>query len=494
MKIYCGIFQDGMEIKIAFVQKRGSRYCILKFLSVPSVEYNFSTVTEGNFKESTDLDLIIENEVSASRQTNLTEIVNHFSLDEVKFVPVVTQPLISYLVFNPEEKTNMKEKLREEWSKLMNRNLEIEKIDYIEYKNKSIVSTILQDEIPILEEINVLREISETKSIEILPLKSADICFINYFFNYYQLEKAKTYLLLYVGTDSLRMIFIKDGKVVHINGYQSIVLSQRGLIEFISSKIVLEMEYAGLTELTDIILTGEINNEFYSSFKNSFPFTSVQLLNVETFDLNNLAEEEKERVFSYSFPLLAILDELHQYKGIKKNLNIHSKKVYKISVIKKIDFLSIFLTFILIGISYYSTQTYLQNDERINQLKIQVRQSEDIQKIPSEQLKLIDNLNNHFVILSGYKSKLDQVLLTSSQWSEFFKKIDYFKPTKQKMWLTQISPDEKNNSQIVIKGIAISRNSISDLLRIFSQGEIKNIYVDEIRGKKIFQFEILVNF
>lgn len=494
MKVYCGIFQDGLEIKIAFVQKRGSKFSILKFLSVPSAEYNFSTSIETNLKENSEFDLIIGDEVSSSRRTNLTEIINFFPLDEVKFVPVVTQPLISYLVFSSEEKTNLKEKLKEEWSKLTNRNLEIEKIDHIEYKNKSIVSTILQEQIPILDEINALREISDTKSIEILPLKSADICFINYFFNYYHIEKAKTYLLLYVGTDSLRMIFIKDGKIVHINGYQSIVLSQRGLGEFISSKIVLEMEYAGLTELTDIILTGEINNEFYSSFKNSFPFTNVQLLNVEPFDLNNLAEEEKARILSYSFPLLAILDELNQYKGIKKNLSIHSKKVSKISVIKKIDFLSILFSFILIGITYYSIQTYLQNEKEINQLKVQVQKTEDIQKIPAEQLKLIDNLNNRFVILTSYKSKLDQLLLNSSRWSEFLKKIDYFKPTKQKMWLTQISPDEKNDSQIVIKGLTISRNSIPDLLRIFSQGEIKNIYVNEIRGKKIFQFEILVNF
>lgn len=494
MRVYCGIFQDGLEIKIVFVQKRGSKYSILQFLSVPRVEYNFTTATETNIKESSELDLIIENEVSTSRQTNLTELVNHFPLDEIKCVPVVTQPLISYLVFSPTEKTNFKEQLKAEWSKLTNQSLEIEKIDYIEYKNKSIISTILQDEIPILEEINALKEISDTKSIEILPLKSADICFINYFFNYYQIEKVKTYLLLYVGTDSLRMIFIKDGKVVHINGYQSIVLSQRGLIEFISSKIVLEMEYAGLTELTDIVLTGEINNEFYSSFKNSFPFTSVQILNVEPFDLSHLSEEEKVHVFSYSFPLLAILDELNQYKGIKKNLNIHSKKVSKVSFIKKIDFLSILLSLILIGISYYSVQTYLQNDEKINQLKMQVRQAEDIQKIPAEQLKLIDNLNNRFVILTSYKTKLDQLSLTSSKWSEFLKIIDSLKPTKQKMWLTQISPDEKNSSQIVIKGLTISRNSIPDLLRIFNQGEIKNIYVNEIRGRKIYQFEILVNF
>ncbi|MFN4110861.1 MAG: hypothetical protein ACK4G1_01190, partial [Ignavibacteria bacterium] len=271
MKIYCGVFQDGLEIKIACIKKHGKKLQVEKLITVPSSEYQLifnstKEVEKSNDELSLELSGLEENTLP---QTALSELIELYPLENLKFVPVITEPQISYIVYNPNTSKKLgevKNEFQKIWKELSNIDLSLNKIDFIEYKNNSYISSFVQSEIPVLNELKNLSAISETKSLDILSLRSGDISLINYILHYYRRANEETYLVVYVGLDSIRMIFIKDGRAIHINRYLSLNYERQGLTGFLSSKIVLEMEYAGISEVNNIILTGEINDELMSAF------------------------------------------------------------------------------------------------------------------------------------------------------------------------------------------------------------------------------------
>lgn len=497
MKIYCGIFEDGLEIKIAYVKKMGKKLSIKKIISVPSNNFEFSynlNATEKNSNETVLEFNEFENNIQS--HTNLTEIVEHFPLKDLKFIPVITEPQISYLVYNPNstiKNYDIRKELKKLWKETTNIDHDEKKIDFIEYRNHSIISSVIQDEIPVVNDLKRLAAISETKSLDILSLRSGDISFINYVLRFYHPGKDETFLLVYIGLDSVRLIFIKEGKVIHINRYLSLSLERQGLISFLSSKIVLEMEYAGISEISNIILTGEVNDDLLSSFKQNFPFIMVDYLNLNFFNVNELSDDDKLKLQSFSFPLLAVIDEVFPFVEIRKNLEVHSKRLSKISIIKKIDFVSIILFIILIGLITFSIDNYLKRIKKLDNLKAQLLHIESLKSSSYEELKELDILSKRYETLNKYFLSINEFTKDRIWWTDELMSIHYFNPKKNKMWLTSIIINDQNPAQIILKGLMIDRKVIPDFMKILKNGELKNIYLYEIRGKKIFQFELTAN-
>jgi len=499
MKKFCAVFQDGFELKVACVEKQGSKLKVLNFLSVPSTENQFALLAQ-EFKnnEVSDLDIeISEIDHQKISNTHLTELTNYHRLEELAFIPVITEPHISYMVHqlgNGKKTGDLKSRLIEEWKENLNIELTTQRIDYIEYKNQFLISTLVQENIPVLNELKILAEISETKTLDILSIRSADISLINYVLNLYKPAKDEIYLLIYLGTDSVRLIFIKDGKVVHINRYLGLSLERQGLVSFISSKIVFEMEYAGVTELTNIIVTGEFNDELLSAIKQSFPFATVNLLDLKIFDFSSIDEQVAYKAHSYIFPLLAVCDEVYHYSNIKKNLEFHSKRISKISFFKKFDFVSMFL-FIVLGVMiFFSYKLYEERTNHLKKMKEQVARIDVIKSVSAVELAKINELSHRYDILNAYKQNLDQSLQNLNRWTDNLLLIESYNPHQNKMWITSIKVDDKDPNSILIKGLAIDRSKIPGLMFSLGDAELKNIYIYEIRNKKIYQFELIATF
>lgn len=500
MRSYCAIFQDGFELKIAVVEKQGSKLKVLNFLSVPCYENSFVYINgniQGNdITEELHLDLGEIGE-KINIKTNLNELVNFYPVEDLAYIPVISEPYITYLVHHTKDfkkNVNIKNQLASAWKEITNFEFTLENIDYIEYKNGCVVSTIVQENIPILNEIRSLSNISETKSLNVLPLRSGDIALTNYVLRLYKPSVDDIYLIIYLGSDSIRLLFIKEGKLVHINRYLGFSFDRQGLISFLSSKIVLEMEYARISELTDIVVVGEVNDETVSAIKQSFPFAKVNLLDFQLFSFATPDEELMNKAHSYALPLVAAYDEVYPFQQIKKNLEIHSRRLSKISFFKRIDFLSIFLSLVLIGLILFSFETYNERKKSINEYKDRITRLINSQAIPASELAKINALSQRHDILNSYKQSLEEVLKNKINWTDQLLLIDFFNPTKNKMWITSINIDDKNSSAILIKGLAIDRSKIPPLMSVLNNAELNNIYIYEIRNKKIYQFEISSKF
>ncbi|MGB9665532.1 MAG: hypothetical protein ACPL25_11540, partial [Ignavibacteria bacterium] len=177
MKKYCAVFQDGFEIKIACAEKQAGKIKVLKFLSVPSADNQFIYTAQksaNNFSVDNDIE-ISEFNTQPQINTNLFEISSFERIEDLSFIPVITEPHISYLVHkldHNKKSYEIKNKLASEWKENANVEISTDRIDYIEYKNHFLISAVVQENIPVLNELRALAETSETKILDILPLRS----------------------------------------------------------------------------------------------------------------------------------------------------------------------------------------------------------------------------------------------------------------------------------------------------------------------------------
>ncbi len=493
MKIYCGIYQDGLEFKVSFLKKHKKKITVLKNLVLPYLVNEPILDMPSNKLISTD-GLIIEDENVEASASSLLTLMEHYPIEELNFIPVISEPNIAYLILNGsslQSGGNLKNTIKKLWENKLNRNVNESMLDYVEYKNKNIVSTFINGEIQLLNELKNLSQVINIKSLEILPVRSADISLINYFFRFYKPQKYQQYLLLYVGADLLRMIFISGNNVVHINDYLSIGTQRSELLSFITSKILYEMEIAGVTSISDIIVTGDIAQNLISALKQNFPFTKIEPLNLSVFNVNVEDEQLVDTIQAYSIPLLAVLDTIYPYSEIKHDLKIHSKRVSKLSIFKKFDFLSVLGIVLIFYILHFSKTIHEKNRLVLEELMLNLDKLSKAENQTSDYSRL-NSLNADFYILSKYSSMLEKLTSEQSSFSPLLDKINLFNPINNGLWLTDIKTDDGLESSLTIRGLALDRIKIPEFSKIFSESEIKNIYIYEIRNKKIFQFEILV--
>lgn len=494
MKVYCGLFHEGNIIKLAFLRKSRDKFILLKLLTLPSSRMQTEKIASAKAEMiGTDFgDVIIDYELENENlpYTNLHEIFEFFEAENTIFIPTITQPNVSFYVYNNlKEDSKNKSKIEQikDWIALLNPNIEKDEIDFVEYKNNNIIAIYSYEEPQILTELNILSKNTKLKSLDIPSIRFADVSLINFFFNNYNINNLSSYLLLYKGVESIRMIFIKEGKVVHINDYLSYESEKYNLINYLVSKIYYELEYTDIKTLNEIIIAGEINSDFILSLKQNFPFTSISSLDLKLIEYSNTDYNEWD-IQSYSLPIISVIDYILPYKGIRKNLKSHSKSISKISILKKIDFISIVLFLILSYLSFYSINEYIKKVEIIKSIKDQIERNK-IVTISHPYSAEINRLETQLKTINKYLEITSELKLEISALNKIFTSIDQFSPIKKGIWLTNIEQKESDNL-ISIKGLAIDRNQIPKFAQIFEMSEIKSINIYEIRGKKIFQFEI----
>ena len=118
---------------------------------------------------------------------------------------------------------------------------------------------------------------------------------------------------------------------------------------------------------------------------------------------------------------------------------------------------------------------------------------ESLKSSSYEELKELDILSKRYETLNKYFLSINEFTKDRIWWTDELMSIHYFNPKKNKMWLTSIIINDQNPAQIILKGLMIDRKVIPDFMKILKNGELKNIYLYEIRGKKIFQFELTAN-
>lgn len=498
MKKIVGLFFDNPELKLAVIEKYRDKLNLIDLFSVnvagkikPSL---FSTEVIDDRIIEENVPLILDSNDQNSEEESHLSLLNFFyqkyKSDNLIFIPSVTEPHVSHEIVkvNGLPSKELKQKLFEKWARSPKISHEIENLRYVKYSDNTVLSIYSNEYFPVLQQIDNLAESVDAKRFKIPFVTSADVAITDYIFNNYEIQSDKTYLIIHLGIESTRMIFIIDGRLHHLSDYLSFGSNNYDITDVLVSKVSFEMDNAQIPEVNNIFLCGEVNNpKIQNSFAKTFPLTSIEILQYRNLDTSQLPLDKQNQITRFALPIAAALNYINPGEIQKHKLDLSPKKVKELQKVNPFNVLGYAILLLLFAEIFFMGQKFLQNQKEILRYK---------NLIESKQLLIASNdtIGQNIAKLKTENEKrkaiqftLDTLTLGAERWTDVIKKIQNFELDKKNMWITNLA---LTNDGINIKGASLSKKIIPEFSLYLNEANVKNILNQKIRNKRVNIFEI----
>ena len=234
-KIAC-IYFEGNDSKVALFEQQNGQLTLMKAESIDtSLAFSEQKADKSNGANKTNdkyqYNFVLE-ESSAFNRTFLTKLNEFFlgeDLTKCKFIPILSEPAIYFQKVNDEKdlaSLNISPKGKIETT-----------IDFVQLYDDSKLAVYPSGQSSYLQAIDSLARMNNRKFFKIPTVKSAEISLAWYIARKKKLEDKETTLVLYVGKEYSKLIFLKGAKLLHIGSTLSVGKNSFNAHNVIVSKI-----------------------------------------------------------------------------------------------------------------------------------------------------------------------------------------------------------------------------------------------------------------
>jgi len=500
MKKYVGVFIDGPETKVAIVSKTsgglkledivtfGLKGSPQDFFGPPKTEFEVDSDTilfEPADESEEQLEEPMLSNVLSSKVRNIKDIV---------FVPVVTEPQVSYLILNNVPKLKEKELKQfiiDKWLESKVSSIDEKNLRYYKYNEDTYLTIYINEEYPVLKEIEKFARFWKMRMPRIPFISGGDICLASYVLNKYNIQPDKNYLIVHIGIDSSRIIFISNKTIKHISSYLGIGIQTSGFHDIIISKINLEMDNVQISEIDKIFLAGEVvETTVQLTFYGSFPLSEIEVIKFDDLDVSSLPEDKRAQVPVYAFCIAPLFFMLRKDKSRIPFVNllpydlIEAQKIFKLS---PVGYALLFLIFVAV---VFFTQKYITNNKKIQVLDTEIRSKQLLIAENAELVNRVNQLSQRIDAGLRIQRTIDTLILGAERWTEILLKIHEYQPDKRRIWLTSFAATDE---EVKITGVGINKYTIPDFSDHLDKALLKSMMSQELREREINRFEITLN-
>lgn len=411
------------------------------------------------------------------------------NLSNSEFVPVVSDPVLSYHIFEGAEEKDTKKFKTQIITDIQNTKglvISPDSLDYIDYSETEKLVAFVEDGIPCVDQINSLAKINNRRYYKIPTVKSSDVALAHLVKSENNFFPEDYSLIIYTGKEFSKLIFLEGNKLKHIGTPLDIGTENLHTYDVYFSKILLEMENGGIPRLDNVVLCGEDNSEnLVLSFYGTFPEANVSQLEFNLFDSSLLTEEEQETVSAFAIPLAAALEYYDELDKKHKGINLLPKYIKDNQKILTFGWHSFAVLPLLFLAAFYFTFTILSQYKEIKQNDIKIKNLTELQ---IQNQAILDSMN----VISGKvenfgktQSILDSASMGTEVWSKTIDKVSTFVERRRNFWISKI---QTMNDRLIISGHSMSRKSLTEFTDFSQNAMLQNIIYDPLREKNTFAF------
>ncbi|MCX8010254.1 MAG: hypothetical protein N3A61_03820, partial [Ignavibacteria bacterium] len=424
----------------------------------------------------------------------LSFLFSKYDSKDLIFLPTVTEPHVTYHLFTNHEKISkysLQKQLIEKWKELHKTSPSAERINYFSFEDNFIITTFNNEYFPILHQLMDLSVSLNGKNLKIPAITSADLALAEYVIHKYELDNDKIYLIVYIGLDSSRMIFIKNSRPLHISGHLSVEIQDEKIHDILASRIYLEMYNSQIQDIHKIFFCGELTQSaIMYAFYSNFPESGIEIIDFKELDKSTLQDIDVGQVPVYALPIVSALSYLSPQSTFSKSINLLPKDLLENQKIFKLGWIgTVLLILIFIEVMYFSFK-FIDINKKIDILDNQIASMEAFTHENSFKLQQIDQLNLELESQKKINLAMDTLAVGSEKWVNLFDKIKSFNPAYNNLWILNISGQ---NEKYSIEGIGLNRTTIFNFAKYLDNSVLKNITNQEIREKFVKKFEIKLN-
>lgn len=505
MKPIAFLFCEGPEAKLAVVSRDKNGEISVLGLSSSFVEKSVNIVnptpaypiTEAGveFESTTYENFEVANDDNNVKIISLASAILQSGSKKVEFIPILTEPNLIYHIYEGdiyEKKQDNLENLREEILKSKNIVTQKGSLDYVDMADDRLLATIIDGPVECLPLIKALSNYVGKEQPKIKVLKSAEVSLAYYVSKIKKFKLDEYSIIVYVGKEYSKLIFLKDGLITHIGSTLDVGTNNIHTYDVYFSKILLEMETGNIPVINNIIVCGEdISENLILSFYGTFPEAEISRLDFDLFNLSSLNETDKSLISSYSIPLAAAIDYYDNLDKKYSGINLLPKQIIEERKFFQFSWHSLAILPLLFIVTVYSTVKILERRNELELVSKQIAEKEEIirnNQTIIEQIQILENRIGSFGVIT---SKLDTLAVGRGLLTTVANKISDFASLKQNLWLTKIVWSD--GKQFEIEGFSTSRNSITDFVNSIEGSELKNITSEILRDKKIYRFNLTID-
>ncbi len=495
MKKYVGIFIDGPETKVAIISatSKGLKLEDIVTYGAKKTTSEYYGFDKTKLEVDSDTILFESPEEGEPEEPMLSNIITSKikNIRDFKFIPVVTEPHVSYQIISnvPKGKEKeIKQFILDKWLETKVSSIEEKNLRIYKYHNDTYLTVYINEYFPVLEQIEQFAKFWKMKMPRIPFISAGDVCLPSYVINKYSLKQDKNYLIVHVGIDSSRIIFISGNHIKHISSYLGVGVQTIGFHDILISKINLEMDIAQVSEIDKIFLAGEVTESTVQlTFYGSFPLADVEIINFNELDVTGLSEDKKQQIPVYAFCIAPIFFFIQRGRAKTPLVNllpyelIEAQKVFKLSPVGYVLLILIFLS-----VAFF-TQRYITNQKKLSVLQTEIQAKQLLIAENAELVNRVNQLSNRIQAGLRIQKSIDTLVVGAEKWTDLLLKILEYQPQKRKIWLTNLTADEE---AVKIFGIGINKYTIPDFSDYLERALLKNMISQELREREVNRFEI----
>lgn len=317
---------------------------------------------------------------------------------------------------------------------------------------------------------------------------TAEIALVNLVNRYYTFGEEEISILINVGVEASRLIFLKGNEIYHISNIISSGLDTDSVALTIYSRILLEQDNLNLHQIDHILLSGEagavgLQNLLVNKFQRK---TNINFVEIQEPGL----EGDPEELSRYAVALGAAIQHLSppakpEYQvDLTPSIIREQQKHFKLSI----------PGWVLLGaiplLTFYATYKIVQQEQELAQKTLETR------SIQTE-LSTLDGVEEQFKMyqdkIGNYQKALsivDSLTLGSKSGSNFLTILTRQAKKQGAVWVTEVV--KSGNGNAIIKGYSLYRNRIPVFAEGIGGAVIRTVEVQDIREREVYRFELQI--
>ncbi len=508
MKPIVCIYCEGTDVKLAVLSKEKEQIRILKTASMTassilqsggptSKSALMDELENSSMPDEISFDAIDSSD-SAPTSSNQTDVsllntaLHGFKLANMNFIPIVTEPVVNYHLFEGTKETNRKKLIQNIVSDLqVTKGISItpDVTDVVELNDKTSLGVFLEGDINCVGLINQLANFNKRRFLKIPTIKTAELSLAYYVSKNNKFFPEDFSLIVYIGKEYSKLIFMEGQNLKHIGSTLDIGTKNLHTYDVYFSKILLEMENGGIPKLDNIIICGEDRSEnLILSFFGTFPEANVSELKFENFETSLINEEDVKNLALYAIPLSVGIDYFDEQAKVHSGVNFLPKYIQENQKTMQFAWHGYVLLPILFGSAFFFTFHTLSNVRQMKDFDFEIERltQRNIQnQALVQQITPLDAKINGF---DATQAILDSASLGAGVWNKNLIRISDFIERRRNFWITRMEP--VGTDEIKIAGFSLGRSVLTEFAVTMNNALLKNINYEQLRAKSAFSFTI----
>ena len=369
----------------------------------------------------------------------------------------------------------------------------IDAVGTIPTSTDGLLTLIREDGVHIYNLLSELKPFMGGRVPTVKLVESSDVALLEIVRSQYELQEEEVSVIVYVGYDFSRLIFMQGENYLHFAPIISEGFGSPNIENTLYSRILLEQDNIALTRIDRILLIGESHKvNLLDSLAPQFSSAQVEYLKAPTIELDEFEGASGEIVSEYAIPILTAWKTLDPKNPSFYDINLLPQRIIEGQRVLAIAWHGALVALlIIVAIVYYwtaisnrETEIHRANEEskrlqgRLTELDV-FRQRKDA---------LTSDINRYSDATTVY----DELAPGSDRWSRILHYIANSVEDLNSIWIYSIKPDNSVPGSIMISGRAIYKSRIPRLAGVFEKATLKEVRTVTVRSKVLYEFDILI--